>query len=290
MATFDDANIAVYALSYDEADALRDFRDAHGITFKLISDPHSEVISAFGILNTLIDANDHPWYGIPYPGTFVLDTAGTITHKFFDNNLAVRAGPEQMLRALSGKDEIEVAATAIQETTVATPTKTQAVAVNVAFAGDKLGPIVQRDLVVRFQVPAGRHVYASPAPAGSVAVAVTLDDDPRVVERPMLRPPSEPHTLTGTGETMQVHNGTFELRLPVTLNASDPSMTEYELSGTVHWQACDNDVCDIPASQRFQITVPVIEAPAVALGNATGAAIEPNAMQHFQRMSQRRSK
>ena len=31
MKHFDAAGIAVYALSYDEADALRDFRDAHGI-------------------------------------------------------------------------------------------------------------------------------------------------------------------------------------------------------------------------------------------------------------------
>ena len=99
MQDFDAAGIAVYALSYDEADALRDFRDAHGITYTLLSDPDSDVIRSFGILNTLIDPDDHPWYGIPYPGTYVVSAEGAITHKFFDNNLAVRAGPEQLLRA-----------------------------------------------------------------------------------------------------------------------------------------------------------------------------------------------
>ena len=34
------ADVGVYALSYDEADALRDFRDAHGITYTLpVSEP-----------------------------------------------------------------------------------------------------------------------------------------------------------------------------------------------------------------------------------------------------------
>ena len=65
MPHFEAAGIAVYALSYDEPDALRDFRDAHQITYSLLSDPDSKVISDFGILNTLIDPNDHPWYGIP---------------------------------------------------------------------------------------------------------------------------------------------------------------------------------------------------------------------------------
>jgi hypothetical protein len=51
------------------------------------------VIESFDILNTLIDAKDHPWFGIPFPGAYVMDREGVITHKFFDSNLAVRAGP-----------------------------------------------------------------------------------------------------------------------------------------------------------------------------------------------------
>ena len=100
MKDFDAAGVAVYALSYDEADALRDFGEAHSITYNLLSDPESEVIRSFDILNTLIDPDDHPWYGIPYPGTYVVNADGAITHKFFDNNLAVRTGPEQLLRAV----------------------------------------------------------------------------------------------------------------------------------------------------------------------------------------------
>ena len=43
----------------DEADALSDFRDAHGIIYALISSPESDVIRPFGNLNALNDPADH---------------------------------------------------------------------------------------------------------------------------------------------------------------------------------------------------------------------------------------
>ena len=62
------AGVRLYALSYDEPDALADYAEAHDTTFTLLSDPDSEVITSFGILNTLIPPDDHPWYGLPFPG------------------------------------------------------------------------------------------------------------------------------------------------------------------------------------------------------------------------------
>lgn len=280
MYDFDAADVGVYALSYDEADALRDFRDAHGITYTLLSDPDSEVIRSFGILNTLIDPNDHPWYGIPYPGAIVVNGEGVITHKFFDGNLAVRAGPEQLLRAALGKSMPEPGGDAAAS---------RDVQVSVALDGDHLAYTVQRDLVARFSVPEGRHVYAEPAPRGSVAVDLRLDEDDRLVQRTLIRPASEPHALGGTGESFGVHDDVFELRLPLTVNSvSRREAAEVTISGELRWQCCDDQVCDVPTSRRFELTVPVSEPTAPALGNNRGAAIEPNAMAHFRRMSERR--
>ena len=284
MYDFDAANIGVYALSYDEADALGDFRDAHGITYTLLSDPDSDVIRSFGILNTLIDPSDHPWYGIPYPGAIVVNAEGTITHKFFDNNLAVRAGPEQLLRAALGQPM-----PASGPAREADQPAVEDVQVNVALDGDHLAYTVQRDLVASFSVPAGRHVYAEPAPQGSVAVDVALDENDRIVQRPLIRPASEPHVLAGAGESFGVHHDVFELRLPLTVNSvSRREAGEITVSGEVRWQCCDDAVCDVPTSRRFELTVPVSEPTAPALGNSRGAAIEPNAMAHFRRMSERR--
>ena len=49
---FQDAGIKLYALSYDEVDALAAFAEAHAIPFPLLSDPDSAVIRSYGILNT----------------------------------------------------------------------------------------------------------------------------------------------------------------------------------------------------------------------------------------------
>lgn len=279
MQDFEAAGVDVFALSYDEPDALTDFANAHKITYPLLSDPKSDVIRSFGILNTLIEPTDKPWYGIPYPGTYVINAEGTITHKFFDNNLAVRAGPEQLRRAAQGQPMLDA--------TLADQTSDE-VQLNVALDGGALIATVQRDLVIRFQVPAGRHVYAEPAPKGSVAVTVVLDEDEHLVQRALVRPASVKHTLVGTGENFEVHDGVFELRLPLTIsdrpNGRD---AEIHVAGEVRWQCCDDEVCDIPTSQRFELQLPIADSPAIALGSKRGAALEPNAMAHFKRMSER---
>ncbi len=280
MHDFDAAGVALYALSYDEPEALADFANAHKIGYHLLPDPQSQVIRDFGILNTLIDPTDHPWYGIPYPGTYIIDAQGTITHKFFDNNLAVRAGPEQLLRAVRGE-----AQPSLPPATEAAPTEVQ---LDISLDGNALVSTVQRDLVIRFQVPAGRHVYAEPAPQGSVAVDVTLDANDLLVQRPLLRPGGTNHQLAGTDEVFVVHDGFFELRLPLTVCGKPKEGADLQITGEVRWQCCDDEVCDIPTSQRFDLQVPVDDAPPVAMGNAVGAALEPNAMAHFQRMSERR--
>ena len=282
MSEFDAAGVRVYALSYDEADALRDFGDAHNITYTLLSDPASEVIHSFGILNTLIDEDDHPWYGIPYPGTYLIDSDGTITDKFFDSNLAVRAGPEQLLRALRGETALDAAPVAAE--------RPEEVTMNLFLDGDSLTRTVQRDLVIQFNVPDGRHVYAEPAPEGSVAVDVEMDANDGIVQRPLLRPDSDSHTLAGTSETFPVHHGRFELRLPLTVNGSlaGDDTESLTVSGTVRWQVCDDEVCDIPVNHPFELTLPLTKPPPIALFSDEGIALEPNARAHFQRMTERR--
>ena len=275
---FEDKNIPVYTLSYDEADALRDFRDAHKITYPLLSDPDSKVIESFGILNTLIKEDDHPWYGIPYPGTYVVDASGTITHKFFDSNLAVRVGPEQLLSAALG-ESVEIAERTEAESS-------EQVEFDVYVKGENLTSTVQRNLVAQFRVPKGKHVYAEPAPEGTRAINIELDEIEGLVPRDVIRPSAESHKLAGTDETFGVHHDIFELAIPLTVN--NAAGEEIRVSGSIVWQSCDDEVCDIPVSHPFEITLPVAAAPAVALGSKKGTALEPNAMAHFVKMTERR--
>ncbi len=123
-----------------------------------------------------------------------------------------------------------------------------------------------------------------------MAVNITLDADEQLVQRPLVRPPSETHHLGSTGEVFEVHHHNFDLRIPLTINSLAPDAGSITIAGEVSWQVCDDEVCDIPTSERFKLEVPVTPAPDVALGSKSGAALEPNAMTHFKRMSERRTK
>ena len=200
-----DAGVRLYALSYDEPDALADYAGAHDVTFTMLSDPDSGVIRTFGILNTLIPPDDHPWYGIPFPGAYAIDPDGIIVAKFFEHNFAVRPGPEQMLATALGQ------AFRVEAGERSTDT--------VALEGDRLLMSVSRQIVAKFRVPEGQHLYGEPAPDGLVVAAIELDNIPGILSCTPRAPQTEPHTLSGSGDTLSVYGGEVVLRLPVTQNA-----------------------------------------------------------------------
>ncbi len=224
------------------------------MSFPLLSDPKSEIIERFGILNTLVEADDHPWYGIPFPGTYVVDADGMITAKFFEANLAMRANSDQLRRAALGEEILIDSAPPPSE-----------VQVDVSFDGDSLAVGVMRDLLVRLRVPEGQHLYGEPVPDGMVATSVELDESVGLVVFDPKLPPTRPHRLKGTGEVLQIFDGDVLIRVAVTHNQrstverGDGSRV-VPISGTVRWQACDDEVCHLPSTHRFELEVPGVMA------------------------------
>ncbi len=88
--------IQPYAISYDSVETLKDFADRHGITYPLLSDTESSVIEAFGILNTLVPP-DHRWFGVPFPGTYMVDEDGVVFDRSFYADHGVRDSVARML-------------------------------------------------------------------------------------------------------------------------------------------------------------------------------------------------
>ncbi|MFT5531454.1 MAG: hypothetical protein ACI91O_001478 [Candidatus Poriferisodalaceae bacterium] len=283
MAPYVAAGVKLYALSYDEPDALADYAMANDVTFTLLSDPDSEVITNFGILNTSIPPDDHPWFGIPFPGAYVIDGAGTIVAKFFEHNFAVRSGPEQMLAAALGQSF----------TVQASAAPPQQVEVDVQLDGDKLPMGVTREIVATFRVPDGQHLYSEPVPEGLVAATIELDDTPGVLSYTSLAPPTQPLTLSGSGQTLQVYQGDVVLRLPVTQNARAMEKVEgtrmVTVSGKVRWQSCDDNECGLAQSQSFSFQVEAGFPVLGDMGPGVGRVPAMNGAEHMQRMIERRS-
>lgn len=221
------------------------------MTFPLLSDPDSDVIRGVGILNTLIDPADHPWYGVPFPGSYVIGADGAVTAKYFESSLQFRASADQLLRAALG-ETVELPALD------AAPA---AVAADVHFDGDTFHPGIVHDLIVRFAVPQGQHLYGEPVPAGMVATAVEVDHQVGLTSRDPVLPPTTPHTLAGTGETLHVFEGEVRIRVPIAhlgraLTTLDDGSVLQRITGTLRWQACDDETCHLPRTERFSLDVP----------------------------------
>lgn len=283
MPDFEAAGAKLYVLSYDEADALADFKKAHGTTFTMLSDPDSEVIRSFGILNATIADDDHPWYGIPYPGVYITDSEGIIVEKFFENNFTVRPGPEQLLAAVRGEEVL------LEER----PDPVSEVSVNVDFVGDSLPVGISRQIVARFSLPEGMHVYGQPVPEGLVAASIELDEQVEgLVAYTPITPATRSMTLTGDGHTLEVYEGDVVLRLPVAQNGR--AMTKDEegrwvsIAGRVRWQACDSEACGLPEEQTFNFRVPAAFTVMADMGPGEGRVPSMNGATHFQKMTSRR--
>ncbi len=252
----------------------------------MLSDPNSEIIERFGILNTLIEEDDHPWFGIPFPGTYVVGADGIITAKFFEANLALRANSDQLRRAALGEEIMIYAAPAPSEVALG-------VEVDVGLDGDSLAAGVVRDLLVRLRVPKGQHVYGEPVPDGMVATSVELDDSIGLaVFNPKL-PSTRPHTLQGTGEVLQIFDGDVLIRVPITHNQRstvkrDDGSRVVPISGTVRWQSCDDEACHLPASHRFELEVPAVMSNVPAFRPKEGST-HMDFGKHFSVMQHRHS-
>ncbi len=94
--TLEDAGVRIVAVSYDSVDVLAKFAAEKKIKFPLLSDSESEVIKSFGILNKEATGRTA---GIPYPGTYLIDSQGVIRAKLFLDGYKNRHATEALIKA-----------------------------------------------------------------------------------------------------------------------------------------------------------------------------------------------
>ena len=82
------------AISYDSVDILDKFATKKEITFPLLSDPKSDAIKGFKLLNP---AGSGRLAGIPFPGTMIVGKDGKIIGKLFHEGYRERHTGEEIL-------------------------------------------------------------------------------------------------------------------------------------------------------------------------------------------------
>jgi peroxiredoxin Q/BCP len=96
------AGTKVVGISYDSVEVLKRFADKQKITFPLLSDPESQTIIAYSIKNKEMVGKKFGnvnLEGVPYPGTFIVDSNGVIRAKLFLDGYRTRHTVDDLLKA-----------------------------------------------------------------------------------------------------------------------------------------------------------------------------------------------
>jgi hypothetical protein len=232
--------LGVAIITYDSVAILADFAQRKNITFPMLSDPQSKIIRDFGVLNTSVPT-DHLWYGVPYPGTFLVDQNGVVKSKYFEDKYQDRyAAPTILLREFGS-----VAGT--RQTQV----KTNYLSLNYYATRDVVHPNVRFTLVADFQLPPKMHVY-SPEVKDYIPIQLQIAPSPSFMSYPVEYPQSELLMLPAINEVVPVYRNQFRITQDVTMagsNVLQPLISgdaTLKIQGTLRYQACDDKICYLP--------------------------------------------
>lgn len=228
------------AISYDSVAVLHNFVERRGIHFPLLSDPDSKLIRELGILNDTLP-KDSPFFGIPYPGSFVLDTQAVITAKYFEDDYRERYTSADILARQFGLRP-EAARSEVESKQL----KLRATASNsMVAAGQRVA------LALDIQMKPKMHVYA-PGVEGYIPIDWKMKVSEAAVAREVSYPPSEKLHLEAIDETVPVYRDRFRLTRDITIGqdanvrAALDGSGRFTVEGTLRYQACDDRVCYIP--------------------------------------------
>ncbi len=269
--------LGVAAISYDSEEVLSDFAQRRGISFPLLSDDDSAVITEFGILNTVAaeavgpnkddpavvaDARQYVSVfgasqmivGTPFPGTFMLDAQGRVTSRFFEEFYRERnTTANVMLKLGAGLSPIAAIEGSTAHLNITAYPSNPNITVGTKFS-----------LAVDIEPNEGIHVYAPGAEAmGYRVLGLTIDPVPHIRFEPVAFPASEIYHFEPLDERVPVYQRRFTL-LQEAVVSGEPEAEEalreidaVTVSGTLNYQACDDKLCFDPVAVPLTFTLDV---------------------------------
>ena len=239
--------LGLIAVSYDSTETLKQFAASRSLTFPLISDPGSAIIRRYGLLNETVDAKSRT-YGIPHPGTFIVDRKGVVVSRFFEDAYQERFTTGAILGGIGGAPAIKA--------TTAHLSMTASISDTEAAPGERLS------LVADVTPARTMHVYA-PGKHTYQVVRLELDPQPWLKIHPIVYPASTIYHFKPLDERVEVFVKPFRLRRDVTLLATQEAqkllgaMPAATLTGALEYQACDDNVCFNPTRVPISFTIAV---------------------------------
>jgi len=254
-ARFKAKGLGLAGVSYDSVDILKFFTDKYSISYPLLSDPNSETIERFGVLNKEATGFRK---GMAFPGFVYANATGRIQETFFEEDYHTRfTGGSMLLKIFP-----ELASSAPRD--VPAPH----IQLKLAQSDDVASPGNRVTLIADLSLPPDLHVYA-PGVDGYRPIALQLDATPRATPEPAVYPKPKILLLPAIHEKVPVYEGNFRITQDVTiafdddfaklLAAGPPSGSLLKLDGLLLYQACDSHVCYPP--EKVPVSWPVTVLP-----------------------------
>ena len=270
----DERGIKLVTMSYDSEEILQTFAAAQGITYTMLADPGSEIIERFDLLNPVpewafAEDSDDPavaeaiatyvsvvnpsemMVGIAFPGTFILDSDGRVIDRNFEDLYIERNTISSILVRLGNDVE------PVQATEISTPqldlvsySTNPAVAVGNRFA-----------LVLDIDPGDGMHIYAPGASDDYTAIILNIDPQPFLRILPMEFPEAGEYYFEPLDDTQPVYEEPLKLIQEIYMDGSLEAQglvrgqDSVTITGTLEYQACDENICYIPTSVPLSWTM-----------------------------------
>jgi len=240
--------LGLVSISYDPPETLKKFADSRGITFPLVSDPGSAVIRRYGLFNDTVDPKTRA-YGIPHPGTFILDAKGVVVARFFEDAYQERYTAATILATMGATP----AGTPVSATTAH-------LSMTASISDDRAAPGHRLTIVAQVTPQRAMHLYA-PGKHDYQVVRLTIDPQPWLRAHDTVYPASEIYHFTPLDERVEVYSKPFRLLRDVTLLATPEmqkllgSMPSVTITGALEYQACNDTVCFNPTRVPISFTV-----------------------------------
>lgn len=239
-AEFDKLGLGLAAISYDSVEVLHNFAERRKIDFPMLSDADSKTIRALNILNDTVP-KDSAFYGVPFPGTFILDAQGRIVAKYFEDDFRERYTAGDILAHQYG----------VAPAAAKTDVQGRQLQLTASASSSNPAPGERLTLALDIDLKPNMHVYA-PGVEGYIAIDWKMKDSEAAAAHEVAFPASEKLYLQAIDETVPVYRNHFRLTRDITIaqEAKIKPLVDasgnFSVEGTLRYQACDDRLCYVP--------------------------------------------
>ena len=247
---------------------LAEFSEKQDIPYRLLSDIDSETIRRYGILNDQVGREDVFLEGIPYPGVYVTDEEGVVVAKFFHDTYKVRDSPEMLIDAALGRITVsqDVPSAQIEDDEVR-------VSAFVHGGGGTIRQGIRRQMIVRFDLGDGIHIYGEPVPEGMIPTTLALSGPAGLVFEDPIYPETKTLRLESVDMELPVWSGTVDVVVPFyavgeLVSETRPlDMEGVEIQVELAYQACNDVSCFPPQRETLtvEVALDVIDIPRLGM-------------------------